>query len=145
MIDTQNFTPLASLVGGAMIGAASALALFLTGKIPGISGIVGRLLRLTSGDILWRVTFVVGLVLGGALVPRIWPQTATYVPVGDIWVVGLAGLLVGLGTRIGGGCTSGHGVCGIGEGSGRSLVATVVFMLTAGAVVFAAGLVTGSP
>jgi len=120
-----------SLLGGILIGVASALALGLNGKIPGISGVCGRIFRAVEGDTLWRVLFLVGLIGGAALAYWLYAPSATYTPVAPLWLVAIAGLLVGLGTRIGGGCTSGHGVCGIGRGSWRSTVATITFMVVA--------------
>lgn len=131
-----NFTPISALVGGALIGLASSFLMLLTGRIAGISGIVGGCLAPAAGDRGWRLAFIAGLVaapligaLAGASLPL--PQ----IPANWAVIVG-AGLLVGFGTRLGGGCTSGHGVCGIARLSPRSVVATVVFMATAMAVVF---------
>jgi uncharacterized membrane protein YedE/YeeE len=124
-----DFTPLSALVGGLLIGAASAAALALNGKIPGISGVFGRILRGVPGDTAWRVVFVLGLVAGGALVFGLYPPAAAFESSGTLLQMALAGLLVGIGTRVGGGCTSGHGVCGIARGSKRSIVATLTFML----------------
>ncbi|MHC4514616.1 MAG: YeeE/YedE family protein [Planctomycetota bacterium] len=131
-----DFTPLPALVGGLLIGSASALAVAMNGKIPGISGVFGRIFRGVSGDTMWRVVFVVGLVLGGALVFSAYPPAAAYRPSRSLVVTAAAGLLVGLGTRVGQGCTSGHGVCGLGRGSVRSLVATLTFMLWAFVTVY---------
>ena len=131
------FTPWTSLAGGALIGLATGLALLLNGKIAGISGVVSRILRPAPGDALWRIWFLVGLATGGAL------TFATYAPSAELDFSGAsiltmagAGILVGLGTRIGGGCTSGHGVCGISRGSVSGIAATVTFMVVAGLVVF---------
>lgn len=124
-----EFTPLPALAGGVMIGIASAWALGLNGQVPGISGVFARILRAVRGDTVWRVWFVVGLIAGGALAFRAYEPAARFDPSGGLGTFAAAGLLVGLGTRIGGGCTSGHGVCGIGRGSLRSLVATMTFML----------------
>lgn len=126
-IDWNAFTPWTALAGGALIGVAAALFALLNGRIAGISGIVGGLLKPMAGDTAWRVAFVLGLVgaplVHGlfALVPR--PQIDTgYV------ALAAAGLLVGIGTRYGSGCTSGHGVCGLSRLSFRSLAATLAFM-----------------
>ena len=127
----ENFTPVSALVGGVLIGTSSALLLVLNGRIAGISGILGGLLHPSRGEIAWRRAFLAGLLIaplvyrafGGAL-----PPARLDAPFG-LLVVG--GLLVGFGTRLGAGCTSGHGVCGIGRGSPRSIVATLVFMATA--------------
>ncbi len=130
-----NFTPISAAIGGALIGLAAVLLMLLTGRIAGISGIFGGLLDLRSEDRAWRLAFIAGLILapilsgavGFAMAPPKLPASWT--------VVAAAGLLVGFGTRLGGGCTSGHGICGIARLSTRSVVATIVFMLTAVATV----------
>jgi uncharacterized membrane protein YedE/YeeE len=126
-----EFAPVSGLVGGLLIGLASVLMLWGTGRITGISGIFGGLLTPARGDVAWRTAFIVGLVGGGLL----WPLLAgdalpVDVQVSWPWMV-VAGLLVGFGTRLGSGCTSGHGVCGIGRMSARSLVAVITFMIAA--------------
>jgi uncharacterized membrane protein YedE/YeeE len=126
-IDWNDFTPWTSLAGGILIGLASALLLILNGRIAGISGIVGGLFRPQRGDISWRAAFVAGLVISPlvfALVSRLPPVQidASYS------TLIIAGLLVGVGTRYGSGCTSGHGICGLARRSPRSLVATIAFM-----------------
>lgn len=134
-IDWQHFTPWSALAGGALIGLAAAMFVLLNGRIAGISGVLGGLLNPTRGDIGWRIAFVAGLIaapliyrLFGALpVPHIDAGTGALV---------LAGLLVGVGTRYGAGCTSGHGVCGLSRLSPRSLVATLAFMAAGFATVF---------
>jgi uncharacterized membrane protein YedE/YeeE len=132
----ETFTPLSALVGGDMIGAAAAMLLVLDGRIAGISGIVGGLMRPARGEIVWRLAFIAGLLLA----PLAWAAAGGGLPrivVGaPAWLVVAAGLLVGFGSRLGSGCTSGHGVCGIGRASPRSLIATAVFMATAIATVF---------
>lgn len=126
-IDWPHFTPLTALAGGVLIGLAAAMFLSLNGRIAGISGVLGGLLRPTKGDMAWRTAFVLGLV-GAPLIYVLFtavpePQIdATY----GTLIVG--GLLVGIGTRYGSGCTSGHGVCGLSRLSPRSLVATAAFM-----------------
>ena len=135
MIDWTNFTPVSALVGGIMIGLAAAAFALLNGRIAGVSGILGGLIRPAPGDAAWRAAFVAGLVLAPwayAAVARLPESTieATYP------VVVIAGLLVGIGTRYGSGCTSGHGVCGIARLSRRSLVATACFMAAGFATVF---------
>ena len=122
----SSFTP--ALIGGALIGLGSLLALLATGKIPGISGIVSRLLRPTVGDTAWRVIFLVGLVAGTFIAFRTVSSASAFRPVGSLTLITAAGLLVGFGTRLGGGCTSGHGVCGIGMGSKSAFIATLVFI-----------------
>jgi uncharacterized membrane protein YedE/YeeE len=126
-IDWSHFTPYASLAGGAVIGAAAALLLLFNGRIAGISGILGGLLGPSRGDRLWRVMFVVGLMVA----PVAWSLAAVLPPiqVGAGWgTLVAAGLLVGIGTRYAAGCTSGHGVCGLSRLSLRSLAATGCFM-----------------
>ena len=141
-IDWNNFTPWASLAGGVMIGLASALFLLFNGKIAGISGIVGGLLRPVRGDVAWRIAFVAGLVVS----PLVFGATRSLSPVeieAGYPLLITAGLLVGLGTRYGCGCTSGHGVCGLSRRSPRSVVATGAFMFAGFATVFVARHVLG--
>jgi uncharacterized membrane protein YedE/YeeE len=126
----EHFTPFGSLVGGAMIGVAASLLLLGNGRIAGISGVVRGLLRPAAGDTAWRVLFVAGLALGGLTLRLIEPRLVQADLHRSAWVVAIAGLLVGFGTALGNGCTSGHGVCGISRGSVRSVVATVTFMAT---------------
>ena len=134
-IDWNSFTPWPALAGGALIGLAAALLLLLNGRVAGISGVLGGLLKPVKGDIAWRAAFVLGLV-GAPLayllfarvpVPRIDAEYAALIA---------AGLLVGVGTRYGSGCTSGHGVCGLARLSPRSLAATACFMASGFATVF---------
>ncbi len=132
----ENFTPLSGLIGGLLIGSAAALLLLLNGRISGISGVVGGLLAPKSGDGGWRVVFVAGLLLG-AFVYML--ATGGAVPVkieASQPVLVAAGLLVGFGTQLGSGCTSGHGLCGIARLSRRSIVATSVFFAVAMLTVF---------
>lgn len=136
-IDWNNFTPWASVAGGLMIGAASALFLLLNGKIAGISGIVGGLFRPKSGDVAWRIAFVSGLVLSPLLYGAVGHLPQVDIDAGYPLLI-IAGLLVGVGTRYGAGCTSGHGVCGLARRSPRSLVATAAFMVAGFATVFIA-------
>lgn len=124
----ENFTPVASLIGGLLIGLSAAVLFYVNGKIAGISSIVGGLLRPRSGDTAWRWMFVAGLLTGGLVMVLVDP-TRFEVAVDRSWGAFLAaGLLVGFGTRLGSGCTSGHGVCGLGRLSVRSLAATLTFM-----------------
>ena len=132
----SELTPWSASLGGLMIGTASALAV-VQGKIPGISGVFGRIFRGVSGDTGWRVAFVLGLVAGGAATYALLPSTAAFGLPRTLPQVAIAGLLVGLGTRVGGGCTSGHGVCGVGSGSIRGIVGTLTFMATGFATVYA--------
>ncbi len=136
-IDWNAFTPGAALAGGALIGVATAIFAVLNGRVAGISGILGGLLRPASGDVGWRVTFVLGL-LAAPLAYAAFAALPEARIDGGYPLLALAGLLVGLGTRYGAGCTSGHGVCGIARLSPRSLVATLAFMAAGFATVFAA-------
>lgn len=130
-----HFTPWASLAGGVLLGLASAAFILLNGRVLGISGIVGGLLRPRRGDALWRVAFVAGL-LAAPVVWRLFAQPVVpRIEAGTALLV-VAGLLVGWGTRYGSGCTSGHGVCGLSRLSPRSLVATLAFMGAGFATVF---------
>ena len=126
-IDWSSFAPVPSLVGGLLIGLAASLFILLNGRIAGISGILGGLLRPTSGDIAWRLAFLFGMLVS----PLLWLLFAG-LPAIDIDagypLLIAAGLLVGISTRYGSGCTSGHGVCGLSRLSPRSLVATLAFM-----------------
>jgi len=133
----EHFTPVSALIGGVLIGLAASLLWLSQARIAGISGILGGLLRPQSGDNAWRLAFLVGLVLapiayrlaGGSLPAIALTASAPIVIVG--------GLLVGFGTRLGGGCTSGHGVCGMARLSPRSIAATLLFMASGFATVFA--------
>ncbi|MBE7527378.1 YeeE/YedE family protein [uncultured Nitrosomonas sp.] len=135
MIDWQSFTPISAFGGGMVIGLATALLLLVAGRIAGISGIVGGLIGLRKGDFAWRAAFVGGLLLA----PWLWRWLGELPPVhietGHA-LLALAGLVVGIGTRYGSGCTSGHGVCGLSRLSPRSMVATVLFMSMGMAVVY---------
>lgn len=126
-IDWINFTPWLSLMGGLLIGTAAALFLLLNGRIAGISGILGGLLELPKGDAGWRVSFLTGLVASPLLYGFLLERPVIAVETSTGWLI-IAGLLVGFGTQLGSGCTSGHGVCGLARGSRRSLIATIVFM-----------------
>lgn len=135
-IDSVHFTPGMSLLGGLIIGLASALFLLANGRIAGISGILGGLLRPKTDDVVWRVAFLLGLIVAPAVLSLfIAPLTPT-IEAGPTTLI-IAGLLVGIGTRYGGGCTSGHGVCGLSRLSPRSLIATLAFMGSGVAIVFA--------
>ena len=134
----SDFTPVSALVGGALIGGAAAWFLIMNGRITGISGVLGGLLQPTGSEVGWRIAFLAGMLLApvlfvvaGGASPAVEIDTSAGLLV-------VAGLLVGFGTRLGGGCTSGHGVCGIGRASPRSIAATAVFMATAVATVFIA-------
>jgi uncharacterized membrane protein YedE/YeeE len=126
----ENTTLLAPIAGGALIGVAAAGLMLLAGRIAGISGIFSGLLAPKPGEIGWRVSFVAGLVVGGALLFVAMPSLfATELP-RSLPAVALGGLLVGFGARLGSGCTSGHGVCGIARRGPRSVVATITFIST---------------
>jgi uncharacterized membrane protein YedE/YeeE len=135
MIDWAHFTPWSSLAGGLLIGVATAMLLLFTGRIAGISGILGGLFRPIAGDIGWRMAFVLGL-LGAPLVYGLAAPLPSVHIDADIASLIVAGLLVGVGTRYGSGCTSGHGVCGLSRLSPRSMVATASFMLAGFVTVF---------
>lgn len=137
MIDTEHFTPWLSLGGGALVGLAAAMLLLLDGHIAGVSGVLGGALQRPSAEGLWRYAFLLGLVVGGAALGWLAPAMVAPSP-RSLVVVGAAGLLVGVGTQIGSGCTSGHGVCGLSRQSVRSLAATLTFMATGAITVFVA-------
>ena len=130
-----SFSPISALLGGSLIGLASVLLMMLTGRIAGISGIFGGYLTLAAGDKVWRFAFIMGLILA----PVASGLLSYPLPMPDMpasWVmIAIAGLLVGFGARLGGGCTSGHGICGIARLSARSIVATAIFMASAIVVV----------
>lgn len=126
-IDWQHFTPWTALAGGMLIGLAAALLILFNGRIAGISGILGGLLRPRRGDVGWRIAFLAGLV-ATPLLYRLWQALpAVRIDAGTPALI-VAGLLVGVGVRYGAGCTSGHGVCGLSRLSPRSLAATCAFM-----------------
>lgn len=131
-----TFTPIASLAGGVMIGLAALMLLWLNGKVAGISGIVGIALGDYSPASRWRWFFILGLLSGGGIALYQWVGTDAIVLRASLPLLIAAGLLVGYGTRLGSGCTSGHGVCGIGRLSPRSIAATCVFMAVAALTVF---------
>lgn len=137
-----EFTPISALIGGALIGLASAALLLLYGKIAGISGVVQGLFAPFKSQNSWKLAFVLGLISAGLLVSVVapeWMQGELALPP---WLIVLAGLAVGLGTTLGNGCTSGHGVCGMSRFSGRSWVATIVFMVVAIVVANAMSFIT---
>ena len=132
----DHYTLLNPVIGGILVGLASLLATVLSGKIPGISGVFGRLLVPATPDRTWRVVFLLGLIGGAALSFALWQSAAIFRPLRPLAVMAMAGLLVGFGTRLGGGCTSGHAVCGVAIGAKDSIAATFIFMLTAMMTVF---------
>lgn len=140
----DQYTYFHALVGGCLIGLASLVAAVLSGKVPGISGVFGRLFVPATqdppsrelrrgeqgglGDKMWRVVFLVGLIGGAALSFALWESAALFRPMRPLGVMAVAGLLVGFGTRLGKGCTSGHGVCGVATGAIDSIAATMIFV-----------------
>lgn len=139
-IDWSHFTPWTSLSGGVLLGLASAMFILLNGRILGISGILGGLIPPKRTDTRWRLAFLAGLFSSPWIYKALAPASLLTAPRIDAGVVLLviAGLLVGVGTRYGSGCTSGHGVCGLARLSPRSLIATLTFMAAGFAVVFIA-------
>mgnify|MGYP007046925666 CR=1 FL=1 len=126
----ETFTPLSALAGGALIGLAASGMLLFHGRVAGISGILGGALTLPRGDTAWRLAFLFGLIGSGLALGLIWPAAFTNTLDTPAPIVVAAGLLVGFGTRMGNGCTSGHGICGLTRLSVRSLVAVLTFMAT---------------
>ncbi len=131
----SHFTPFSSLLGGVLIGGSAALLWLTLGRIAGISGILGGIAGASRGDGGWRVAFLGGLLGAPLLIAFVFGAPRKEIAAGPV-VLMAAGLLVGYGTRLGSGCTSGHGVCGMARLSPRSIVATLVFMATAGLTVF---------
>ena len=136
-IDFASFTPMASLVGGVMIGVAALLLMLFHGRVMGISGILGGIVRPAArDDVPWRLLFVAGALLGPLAVIYLVGRPVDVVPVASGLVLPVAGFLVGLGTAIGSGCTSGHGICGLARLSMRSAAAVGMFMITAVVTVY---------
>ena len=138
----ETFTPLSATIGGLLIGLSATILWVVNGRTAGISNIAGGIYPVRRGDELWRMVFLIGLPIGGwigyVIGPAILPEIPATLPVIELpmfWLVA-AGLLVGVGTRVGRGCTSGHGVCGIARLSPRSIVATATFMITTGLTVY---------
>ena len=127
----DNFTPISAAIGGGLIGFSAVLLMLLTGRIAGISGIFGGLLDPGNNDKGWRIAFIAGLILAPVISGWIGYAMPTPQMPASWTVIIAAGLLVGFGTRMGGGCTSGHGICGVARFSDRSIAATVIFMLAA--------------
>ena len=132
----ENFTPVSALVGGAMIGLGSVVLMLFNGRVAGIAGIVAGLFGAQGPEIGWRLAFVAGLIVGSLLVPLAGGMIPDVAIDASLPMVVAAGLLVGFGTRLGNGCTSGHGVCGLARLSLRSLAATLTFMAAGAAAVF---------
>ena len=126
----------AALGGGILIGVSASVLLHFAGRIAGISGIIGGLLKPSAGDVAWRLTFVVGLLVGALILAVVAPSTVAASASVPLTTVLVAGLLVGVGTQLGNGCTSGHGVCGISRLSSRSIAATATFMATGAAAAY---------
>lgn len=135
LIDWHSFTPWTALAGGAVIGVAAAILLLFNGRIAGITGIAGDLIKPKQGDIAWRLAFIFGLIVS----PLIWqlfsPLPRIQIDASNL-LLAIAGLIVGISTRYGSGCTSGHGVCGIARLSPRSIIATLAYMATGFATVY---------
>ncbi|MCZ6472448.1 MAG: YeeE/YedE family protein [SAR324 cluster bacterium] len=138
-----EFEVVLPLVGGALIGLAAGLLMLLNGRVAGISGIFAALISLRMEERVWRVLFIAGLIAGGLIFmaanPQVFPERFER----SLPAMAIAGLLVGFGTRLGGGCTSGHGVCGISRLSVRSIVATLTFILTGAITVYVVSHVMG--
>lgn len=137
IIDWNNFTPWPAFAGGALIGISAALFILLNGRIAGITGIIGGLFNPAKGDAAWRIAFTAGLIIA----PLVWVLFGTLPEIkidADYALLVIAGLIVGYGARLGSGCTSGHGVCGISRLSPRSIIATLAFMATGFLTVFVA-------
>lgn len=132
----ENFTPLSALAGGALMGLGAVVLLWLTGRIAGVSGIIAGLLPPDRGDILWRLAFLVGLVGGAAIYRALGGPLQVLQFTMSTFMIVIGGLLVGLGAGLAGGCTSGHGICGVARASKRSLLALSVFILAAGLTIY---------
>lgn len=139
----NDFTPLSALLGGALIGLSASLFLLTHGRITGISGLYGGIFRRTAPDRALRLAFIAGLLLSGIAVRIVYPAAFATTWTATLPVALVAGLLVGFGTQLGNGCTSGHGICGISRFSMRSLVATGTFMAAGVATTFVARHVIG--
>jgi len=131
----SNFTPIAAAIGGGLIGVSAAFLMLLTGRIAGVSGILGGLLSPGMSDKNWRIAFIAGLILAPLIASLIGSELPSPKMPTSWSVLILAGLLVGFGARLGGGCTSGHGICGVARLSARSITATAIFMAAATVVV----------
>ena len=135
MLSWTEANPLMALIGGLLIGVAASILLLINGKIAGISGILGGLIKPQKRDIAWRLAFVVGLVMSPIIYSVFQPLPIVTIDASNTTTI-VAGLIVGLGTRYGSGCTSGHGVCGMARLSPRSMVATASFILAGAATVY---------
>lgn len=129
-----------AIYGGLVIGASAAFLLLAEGRVLGVSGITGRIAEWNKGDTAWRIFFIVGCLGGGFLGAKFWPENFSNLQANSDYVrLAIAGLLVGFGTKMGSGCTSGHGVCGIGRLSPRGIIATLIFMALGAFSVFLRG------
>jgi uncharacterized membrane protein YedE/YeeE len=140
----HNFTPLSALIGGILIGLSASAMLLLEGKIAGISGIFAGVLAPSKGETEWKAAFVGGLLAGGVLLRIFLPSAFDFGIVRPYGMLMLAGVLVGFGTRLGNGCTSGHGICGISRLSARSMVATITFIASGMLTVYLVNHVMGA-
>jgi uncharacterized protein len=146
---TPSFTPVSSTIGGVLLGFAASMLMLANGEVCGISGILGGAAFARGADRVWRLVFLAGLLVGGAVVAWVDRPALAFASEQSTWLAAISGVLVGIGTRMGGGCTSGHGLCGIARFSGRSTLATLVFMATGAVTVFVLrhvlGAGTGAP
>jgi uncharacterized membrane protein YedE/YeeE len=131
-----NFTPVSALLGGALIGLAAAGMWWLLGRISGVSSVLGNAIGAKGPDLMWRLAFIGGLLAAGIIAASVFPDAVHFQMEAGYAQALVAGLLVGVGTSIGGGCTSGHGVCGVSRLSPRSLVATGAFMASGFLIVY---------
>lgn len=132
----HHFTPVTGLLGGTLIGLSVTIMMLFVGRITGISGIFGGVVVPQRGEVSWRVVFVLGLLSGGMLLRFFYPQAFPLPGDSSLFLVVVAGLLVGFGTRMGSGCTSGHGICGLARFSQRSFVSVLTFMVTGALAVY---------
>jgi uncharacterized membrane protein YedE/YeeE len=132
----ENFTPYTAFLGGILIGLSVTIMLLFNGRITGVSGIIAELLTPKVGEWLWRLVFLIGMISGSTLFVYLFPETFTPRTGFPTSLLVIGGLLVGFGTKLGSGCTSGHGICGIAQLSPRSIIATVIFMFFGAATVF---------
>lgn len=135
IMDIANFTPVEATLGGALIGLAAALFMLMNGRIAGVSGIMGGILRPVEGNMLWRVAFIFGLLVSPVIYSQFASLPAIQINSSNALLI-VAGFLVGIGSRYGSGCTSGHGICGISRLSFRSILATLLFVLAGMVTVF---------
>lgn len=132
----ENFTPVSALIGGALIGLSASILLLFTGRMAGVSGIMEGVLSHAGRERIWRLLFLLGLIIGAFLYQLSNPSFFTPRDGYPVWLLIVGGILVGFGTRMGRGCTSGHGICGIANFSIRSIYATLIFMATGIATVY---------